>query len=104
MHQDSSKRKNYQREKIRTASGGANGGETFPQLISMVHDLKMGRYSSEIVMKEMMAKDGFKRNRTKGRGNRIVMEVVMVDGRVKQSRKGMEMTSFSCGGCWGLFC
>merc|ERR1740139_854529 len=55
-------------------------------------------------MKETMAKDGFKRNRTKGRGNRIVMEAVVVDGRVKQSRKGMEMTSFSCGGCWNLFC
>ena len=55
MHQDNSKRKNNEREKILTASGGANGGETFPQLISVVHDLKMGRYSSEIVMKEMMA-------------------------------------------------
>ena len=56
-----------------------------PQLISMVHDLKMGRYSSEIVIKEMMAKDGLKRNRTKGRGKCIVMEAVMVYGCIKQS-------------------
>ena len=85
MHQDSSKRKNYEREKIRTASGGANGGETFPQSISMVHDLKMGTYRLEIMMEEVVVTDAFTRNQTKGRGNRIVMEVVMVDGRVKEN-------------------